>query len=96
MCKQKRRAKQRDDELEFSHVPYSDPNKSGRLLVTVIEAGGGGHLPVLPIFSTSSSSVTFICAKYRIFVSFFYFKNLVPLLFTLPLPPIPISHKISR
>ena len=36
LCKQKRRAKQRDDELEFSRVPYSD------LLVTVIKAGGGG------------------------------------------------------
>ena len=47
---QKRRAKQRkeylqsrDDELEFSRVPRTViPNKSGRLLVMVIEAGGGG------------------------------------------------------
>ena len=56
---QQRRAKQRaeylqsrDDELEFSRVPYRIPNKSGRLLVTVFEAGGGGgggHLPVLII-----------------------------------------------
>ena len=51
MCKQKRRAKQleeylqsRDDELEFSCVPYSDPNKNGHLLVMVIEGGGGGAL----------------------------------------------------
>ena len=54
-----RRAKQLDDELEFSRVPYSDPkqNRSRCLLVTVIEAGGGGggggegwgHLPVLII-----------------------------------------------
>ena len=48
LCKQKRRAKQReeylqsrDDELEFSRVPYMIPNKSGHLLVTVIEAGWG-------------------------------------------------------
>ena len=34
-----RKAKQRNDELEFSRVPYSDPK---HLLVTVIEAGGGG------------------------------------------------------
>ena len=52
-CKQKRRAKQREehlqsryDELDFSRVPYSDSkaNKSGRLFVTIIEAG---NLPVL-------------------------------------------------
>ena len=29
VCKQKRRAKQRDDELEFSLVPYSDPKQKG-------------------------------------------------------------------
>ena len=27
LCKQKRRAKQRNDELEFSRVPYSDPKQ---------------------------------------------------------------------
>ena len=27
LCKQKIRAKQRDDELEFSRVPYSDPKQ---------------------------------------------------------------------
>ena len=43
LCKQKRRAEQRNNELEFSRVPYSDPQKKrGRLLVTVIAAGGGG------------------------------------------------------
>ena len=48
------------------------------------------------MFSTSFGSVTFTCAKYRIFVSFFFSKNLVPFLFTPPLPPIPISHQLSR
>ena len=45
----KRRA---EDVLEFSAFLTVIPNKSGCLLVTVIEAGvggGGGHLPVLII-----------------------------------------------
>ena len=51
-----------------------------------------------PILSTSFGSVTFTCAnyKYRIFVSFFFSQNLVPFLFTPSLPPIPISHQLSR
>ena len=39
-----------------------------------------------------SGSVTFTRAKYRIFVSLPFSQNLVLLLFTPPLPPIPISH----
>ena len=49
-----------------------------------------------PIFSTFFGSVTFTRAKYRIFVSLPFSQSLVPLLFTLPLPPIPISHQRSR
>ena len=37
--------------------------------------------------------VTFTC---RIYVSFSFSQNVVPLLFTPPLPQIPISHQISR
>ena len=48
------------------------------------------------IFSTSFGSVTFTRAKYRIFVSLPFSQNLVPFLLTPPLPPIPISHQLSR
>ena len=44
----------------------------------------------------SLGSVTFTCAIYRIFVSLFFSQNLVPSLFTPPLPPIPVSHQLSR
>ena len=41
-------------------------------------------------------SVTFTRAKYRIFVSLPFSQNLVSFLFIPPLPPIPISHQLSR
>ena len=49
-----------------------------------------------PIFSTSFGSVTFIRAQYRIFVFLPFSQNLVPFLLTPPLPPIPVSHQLSR
>ena len=50
-----------------------------------------------PVFSTSFGSVTFTRAKYRTLSHYPSFsQNLVPHLFTPPLPPISISHQLSR
>ena len=48
------------------------------------------------MFSTYKCNRTKISAKYRIFVSSPFSQNLFPFLFTPPLPPIPISHQLSR
>ena len=47
-------------------------------------------------FSPSFDSVIFTRAQYKIFVSLPFSQNLVPFLLTPPLPPIPISHQLSR
>ena len=54
LCKQKRRAKQRNDELEFSRVPYSDPKqKRASARKPVARSGKWGVWKVINVDLTS-------------------------------------------
>ena len=54
---------------------------------------GKGIYETKTLFRTCKCNRTKRNAKYRIFVSFSFSQNLVPLLFT---PPLPLSHQLSR